>query len=380
MFSECRLGAIFFFGNEWTDTEDARVVGGSRRWVWNPGCWYSSLPEACSGVTFAMSATQSGGSQLSLMVPLGKKGCSWKVKRWCDSDLFVWWRIACFIISTQSKSSGFRIVTGFGVLIRYLIEFSVHRNGAQLGWYVVGVVSTPARWNVHQLTVLSPAGMGSVASPTPATSWLGAEECEQWKWVLRLWLEEGGFLQAIIVFEVWDFKFLALTQQAALTRVESKTLLRVSSWHSHHCSVVDLLLICMLINCWKIINILMVVTACFKDSHVALFWPLAACSARATIQNFPVFICVQCSKMAGFGPDSIIESIYTLNVKLPLLQQDLGSAASGKAPGASPGFRHCNSTWVAQLQGKPREQTQASGAARLGWLQLSILLEGTPLS
>ena len=102
--------------------------------------------------------------------------------------------------------------------------------------------------------------------------------------------------------------------------------------------------------------------------------------SKGNHSNFPVFICVQCSKMAGFGPDSIIESIYTLNVKLPLLQQDLGSAASGKAPGASPGFRHCNSTWVAQLQGKPREQTQVSGAARLGWLQLSILLEGTPLS
>ena len=210
----------------------------------------------------------------------------------------LWWRIACFIISTQSISSGFRIVTGFGVLIRYLIEFSVHRNGAQLGWYVVGVVSTPARRNVHQLTVLSPAGMGSVASPTPATSWLGAEECEQWKWVWRLWLEKGGFLQAIIVFEVWDFKFLALTQQAALTRVESKTLLRVSSWHSHHCSVVDLLLICMLINCWKIINILAVVTACFKDSH-AHYFAIGGVFSKGNHSIFSfknaVFICVQCS-------------------------------------------------------------------------------------
>ena len=104
MFSECRLGALIFFGNEWTDAEDARVVGGSRRWVWNPGCWYSSLPEASSGLSLygevsrggigtgqngayllaagtTVSATQSGVRQLSLMVSLGKKGCSWKVKR-----------------------------------------------------------------------------------------------------------------------------------------------------------------------------------------------------------------------------------------------------------------------------------------------------------
>ena len=61
--------------------------------------------------------------------------------------------------------------------------------------------------------------------------------------------------------------------------------------------------------------------------------------------------------MAGFGPDSIIESIYTLNVKLPLLQQDLGSAASGKAPGANPGFRRGEAGVAAVIYSLGRNST-----------------------